>query len=188
MTTFSAGLTNLTVILYQSRQSILHVAYANCSPRSTHLTLLQNVDSTDQLVSGKGLRWIATRILATDASCTKVSARIWHFRRSDCIHTLIYAHTTSRTHPTCDTSCRYALSWRVCNHPSQVPIIGNNAKISLFVSGYWPWASPSSRAVSYRLWCVVFDQETSRMGWAWPALGRSAIGGIYTHTHTHLWC
>ena len=30
---------------------------------------------------------------------------------------------------------------------------------------------------SYRLWCVVCDQETSRMRWPWPALGRSATGG-----------
>jgi len=32
---------------------------------------------------------------------------------------------------------------------------------------------------SYRLWCAVFDQETSRMGRAWPALGRNAIGKKY---------
>jgi len=51
MTTFSASLTNRTVLLLQSRGSSPPVSEAKCPPRPTHLPLLHRVDSTNHPVS-----------------------------------------------------------------------------------------------------------------------------------------
>jgi len=51
-----------------------------------------------------GVTWQhPTLIIAIDVS-RKVPLEYWHLHHSHCRNTLIYAHTTSRTLPTCDIS------------------------------------------------------------------------------------
>jgi len=51
MTTFSASLTNCTLLLPQSRDSSPNVSEAKCPARPTHLPLLHRVDNTDHPVT-----------------------------------------------------------------------------------------------------------------------------------------
>jgi len=58
-------------------------------------------------------------MLATGVSFEHERARKhWHLHRSDCRNTLIYAHTTLRTLPSCHeprlANCRHASSQRLC--------------------------------------------------------------------------
>jgi len=108
MTTYSANLTNSTVLLPQSRDSCHHVSSTSCPRRSTHLSLLLREHSRTQLVPRKRpgdlrlLRRLPIRHSRRNGSARTLAPP--HLHRSECRNTLIYGHTTSHTLPTCDTS------------------------------------------------------------------------------------
>jgi hypothetical protein len=65
--------------------------------------LIRNGVAGQRFPESSGLnRRHATRIVASDHSSTKSSGRHFNLHRSDCTNTLIYAHMTSRTLPSCD--------------------------------------------------------------------------------------
>ena len=77
---------------------------AKCPRRLTHMPLRHWVDSADFPVI-PGVTWQHhTRILATDVSFEQVRVRkkYWHLYCCDFSSTLICAHTTLRTPPTCN--------------------------------------------------------------------------------------
>lgn len=81
-----------------------HMSEAKCPRLLTHMPLRHWVDSADFPVI-PGVTWQHhTRILATDVSFEqeRVRKKYWHLYCCDFSSTLIYAHTTLRTPPTCN--------------------------------------------------------------------------------------
>jgi len=100
MATFSASLTNGTVLTPQSRDSSHHIYHRPTTCRSDpwgrqHRSL---VSGSDLAVSYSYYGYLCAIRERNGPQ------EYWHLHPSDCRNTLIYAHTTSRNLPTCDMS------------------------------------------------------------------------------------
>jgi hypothetical protein len=100
MATFSASLTNGTVLTPQSRDSSHHIYHRPTTCRSDpwgrqHRSL---VSGSDLAVSYSYYGYLCAIRERNGPQ------EYWHLHPSDCRNTLIYAHTTSRTLAACDMS------------------------------------------------------------------------------------
>jgi len=127
-----------------------------CPPRPSHLPLLPRVDSADRLVAWRRF----ARILASDVlyPARKDPQDSRHHHHFDCTTTLIYAHTTSRTVPTCDV--------RLGSQTVAMPEAGDFVE-SLEPYRHWPtFMILGSGSCSQR--SLALSPASSKASWASP--------------------
>jgi hypothetical protein len=152
MTTFSASLTNHTVLHPQSRNSSHHVLEAKCPPQPTHLPLLQRVNSTDDLVPQKG----PGSLLLIFLLLMRVSARIWAPPMLQLQKHSIYLHKTLCTIPTYNMS----LGLLTVGVPEAGDFVGS---LVLYVHGVNLVASPYNQCSS----CIIRSVRVKSCPYVW---------------------